>query len=782
MNKHALLFSGLLFLFLSACTSTSQEVVKLSATSGEELKEAGWETEYWSNQKDYGDTLSAKGDTRILTVTSDTLVRDRWYKKINIRPYGRYKVTGYIKTVNLVGEKNTAGAGFRLGKFEIEGDTTFTGDTDWTRVELFFDSEGDDSVLLECLLGKNGPASGKVYFDNLSIEELSAKELKPEVTLDLSQEKEPMSPYLYGQFIEQMGKCIYGGIWAEMIQDRKFYHLPGTKASPWSIATDTMAIRVDSSHLHSRGNLPVFQLEGQQELSQEGLSTLAGKEYEGRIVFKPSLGIKQVQITFAEETKVWDITNADYQSIPFSFLAKADTNNARLTIAFSGKGTVILVATSLMPADHVEGFRPDVLALLKELNAPVYRWPGGNFVSGYDWKDGIGDPDKRPTRYERAWNGLEYNDVGLHEFMKLCELLDTEPFIAVNTGLGTAKMAAEEVEYMNGDATTPMGKLRAQNGTPTPYQVQLWAVGNEMFGAWQLGHMPVEDYVKKHNEVAQAMKAVDPEIELVAVGFPGDWNDQMYTHCQDNMTYFSEHFYRQDWHAGGLLTHVKQIPEVIAEIADEHRRCRIEIPGVAEKNIKIALDEWNFWYGPHVYGLLGTRYFVRDALGIAAGFNEFSRQSDIYYMANYAQTVNVIGAIKTTPTSSWLESTGLILKMYRQHFGSRPIDLEGDMAPLDVAATLTEDGQYCTISVINATRQDYQLSISDLSNRLAKEGELYLLSAKDDMAYNDAENPERISISEQRISIKNGQLNIPAVSAGIYKFSVTLEELSKRTK
>ena len=141
--------------------------------------------------------------------------------------------------------------------------------------------------------------------------------------------------------------------------------------------------------------------------------------------------------------------------------------------------------------------------------------------------------------------------------------------------VGSEKGSEEDVQLVGigGGAC-----FEAENGHPEPYNVKLWAVGNEMFGDWQLGHMPVEDYVMKHNKVAEAMWAVDPNIELIAVGYPGKWNDWMYENCADHMTYISEHFYKQDWHAGGLLTHVQQMPEVVgkftvgrgADLADPH--------------------------------------------------------------------------------------------------------------------------------------------------------------------------------------------------------------------
>ena len=761
-------FSILFVIFIFFGCKNHPNSISLSASTQQDVLKQGWEKEYWSNQDDYSDTLSTRFDSRVLVLQSDTLTRDRWYKKINIKPYAHYKVSGFIKTKNIEGENPGAGAGFRLGKLDFIGDTVFKGTQDWTPVKMKFDSGGEDSFMLECLLGKRGRAKGQVYFDKLQLEEISAKELNPSVILNFNKKKEPMSPYLYGQFIEHMGRSIYGGLWAEMLTDRKFYYKPGSHKSAWKFEGDTLYVSIDSSKTYSRGNIPVLQtLNGSISLSQDSLAVKAGEVYNGRLVFKASAGMQKVEISLSDneknETQSFKVKPGKFETLPFSFSSDFESTNAELKVTFSGQGKVTMAAVSLMPANNIAGFRPDVLELMKQLNAPVYRWPGGNFVSGYDWKDGIGDPDKRPTKYEHAWNGLEYNDVGVDEFMQLCDLLKTDAYIAVNTGLGTAEMAAEEVEYVNGSQNTKLGKWRAANGHAQPYDVQLWAVGNEMFGDWQLGHMPIADYVLKHNAVAQAMWKVDPDIKLVAVGSPGKWNDMMYSHSSKYMDYISEHFYRQDWHAGGLLTHVKQIPEAIREIAEEHRRCRNEIPEIKGENIKIVLDEWNYWYGPHIYGLLGTRYYLRDALGIAAGINEFSRQSDMFYMANYAQTINVIGAIKTTKTDSWLESTGLVLKLYREKFGSQPIAVSGSPEPLDVAATLTQDGKYLTLSVINATHQNYDLNLKGIADKLVENGASYIISGTDDMAYNDEQHKNRISIKENANS-----LSIAAVSAGIY--------------
>lgn len=758
--------------FIVTSCSDAVSTVLLSPKKGVSARESKWTFEPWSAPEHYSDSTSIRFDSQILKLSSDTLTNERWFKKVDAKPFADYRITGYVKTVDVMGENERAGAGVRLGKFEFSGDTLFTGTNDWTKVEMEFSTGMDDSFILEFILGSKGRAKGKVWFDNFQLEELSFKNLKPEISIDINKQKEPMSPYIYGQFIEHMGKSIYGGMWAEMLDDRKFFHIPGTNRSPWNTNIDTTLVQIDSSNTFSKGSLPVFQVQNSLNLEQQKLALQAEKKYEGRIVFRGE-GIETVSISLENMTQEFQVSGDQFQKIPFQFSTKKYTDDGSFKVNFTGNGEVTLAAVSLMPSDNIKGYRPEVIELLKELNSPIYRWPGGNFVSGYNWKDGIGDPDKRPTRFERAWNGLEYNDVGIHEFMDLCEILDAKANIAVNTGLGNAKMAAEEVEYVNGATSTNMGKWRADNGHPDPYLVELWAVGNEMFGDWQLGHMPIEEYVVKHNKVAQAMWDVDPSIDLIAVGYPGEWNDMMYTNCADYMTYISEHFYKQDWHAGGLLTHVNQMPEVIKSVAEEHRRARREIPGIKEKNIKIAMDEWNYWYGPHVYGLLGTRYFLRDALGIAAGLNEFSRQSDIYYMANYAQTVNVIGAIKTTKTDAWLEGTGLVLKLYRREFGTKPLDLQGNPEPLDVAATLSDDEKFLTISVVNATHEKQFLKLDNVTDRIAKSGKSFLITGENDMVYNDEHDKNRISITEYDIQILEKGLEIPKESAGIYKFKIS---------
>lgn len=698
-------------------------------------------------------SYSAHHGAKSLLIQSDKPGYGHWINKVSVKPWSKYVFRGWIKTESLVNEGG-AGAGYNLGGLRVEY-SGLTGTNDWTEVEIPFETEDNDCFVLECVYNRGGLSSGTAWFDDMSLELISSEEINTAIELDVRKEQARMSEYIYGQFIEHLGKCIYGGIWAEMIEDRKFWYEPGTGRSPWKIEGGKELLSMDKASSYVGEQTPVLESsrQGAILLQQDGLGIRKDVRYKGRIILKSSgeiesVGIKLVNAANQElidETVIRELKNG-YNTYPIAFHSTLFTHNASLQIVPEGNGKLWVGTVSLMPEDNISGFRADVLELLKGLDSPVYRWPGGNFVSGYDWKDGIGDRDLRPPRKNPAWSGVEHNDVGIHEFMLLCELLDTEAYIAVNAGLGGAEEARKQLEYCNGTANTPMGKWRSENGKTEPWKVKWWSVGNEMYGSWQLGHMDTEAFVKKHKEFANAMRSVDSDIVLVAVGDPGKWDEMMLSECSGHMDMISEHFYRQDWHGGGLMTHIQQIPKAIKERAEIHRKYRAEIPELEGKDIQICMDEWNYWYGPHIYGELGTRYYLRDALGIAAGMNEFSKNTDIIYMANYAQTVNVIGAIKTNQTHSVYASTGQVLKMYRDHFGTIPVEISGDCRPFDVAATLTEDRKTLVVSVINQTWEEREFALDIKNASAASQMEVYTLTGPDDMAFNEPGREESVRI------------------------------------
>jgi alpha-N-arabinofuranosidase len=633
----------------------------------------------------------------------------------------------------------------------------------------------------------------------------SAQGRETTVKIDLNRKGEAISKYIYGQFIEHLGRCIYGGIWAEMLEDRKFYYpvdgegpawtmyKPGMRSwdgegypyelltrSPWMIIGDRKAVTMVTKNSYVGEHTPKIALPGDGKpsgLLQERLGLVDGKEYTGRIVLAGDSRAAPIEVSLVwgggandRKTVVIDKVEKSYAKFPLRFTAKGSTDNGRLEIVSKGRGHFLIGTVSLMPGDNMLGWRADTVALLKELNSPVYRWPGGNFVSGYDWKDGIGDPDRRPPRKNPAWKGIEHNDVGLHEFLALCREINTEAFIAVNTGLGEAKAAAEEIEYVNGGPETPMGKLRAKNGRPRPFGVKWWAIGNEMYGDWQLGHMPLEDYMKKHNRVVDAMRKVDPDFKAIAVGSVGDWSKNMLTTCSDHMSLLSEHIYLQD--KDDVVSHVSQMAAKVREVAQAHRRYRKTIKSLAGKDIRIAMDEWNYWYGANEYGELGVRYFLQDGLGIAAGLHEYFRNSDIYFMANYAQTVNVIGAIKTTKTEAEFETTGLVLKLYRERFGEIPVEVGGNFAPLDIAAALSKDGSELTVAIVNPKEESEALELKLAGGKLTGRAHKWTITGTNKWSYNAPGKPRQVDIKQSSIAGAAGQIEAVPLSVTLCSYLV----------
>jgi alpha-L-arabinofuranosidase len=369
------------------------------------------------------------------------------------------------------------------------------------------------------------------------------------VKVDVAQAGAPINPFIYGQFIEHMGRCIYGGIWAEMLEDRKFYFpitaeyspyrreienpdfpgqlvggdYPVVGASPWQIIGEPAAVAMVKEGAFVGTHSP--RVNAGAGLRQRDLGLRGGLRYDGYVWVKPLTGKSELEVALvwgegADQRAATRIVvdGSDYTKHTFSFTPNATTQKGGQLELRVLRGDVLIGPPSLMPSDNLKGMRRDTLALLKQLDGTVYRWPGGNFVSGYDWRDGIGDRDRRPPRKNPAWTGVEHNDFGTDEFMVFCREIGTEPMIAANTGFGDAYSASQWVEYVNRGPDTVGGNWRVKNGHPQPYGVKYWCVGNEMFGPWQLGFMQMQHYTLKHNQVAEAMWKTDASLKLVAVG------------------------------------------------------------------------------------------------------------------------------------------------------------------------------------------------------------------------------------------------------------------------
>ena len=662
------------------------------------------------------------------------------------------------------------------------------------------------------------------------------------VTIDASKAGAPISKCIYGQFLEHIGGIVNNNIWAEMLDDRKFYfpitsHPPAEPAGPswrrtalrhWTPIGADEFITMDSSHPYVGEHSPMIKLSPAEPhgIQQSGLAVRKGRSYSGRVVLQGTPGAT-VKLTLiwgdaAEQRQSVVIKNvsASYRKFPLSFEPNLDTDDARLEIVGTGTGAFHIGAVSLMPANNVQGFRAEVIAALKQLHSGVYRWPGGNFVSGYEWRDAIGDPDKRPPIMDPVWHAVQPNDVGTDEFMTLCRSLDVEPYVTVNGGFGDEWSAAQLVEYTNGAVTTPMGKLRAANGHPEPYHIKFWGVGNEPWGEWQLGFMPVAQWELKHNMFAKAMRKVDPSIKLIAAGAmpdamtgskqakrlngqivpdylsAGDWSGNLLAHCLENMDLLSEHFYSTSGKRTDLTTGEKvdtgpqtlieweRAPATQIRVKYEHYQEYLKrIPALKEKPVSISLDEWAYIGGPP------NSYKVVPAYAWA--FHEMFRHSDLYQLGAFTFATAMISEDRSDAV---LSPTGLLFKMYREHFGTIPVEVSGDTPqpkpvypaggdqpavnpgsdtyPLDVSAALSDDRKALTFAVLNPSDSEQHMKLSINGVMLGSQGHLWRMAPSTVDATIIVGQTPGVEVREQELNSLPVTASVPPFSVNIYSFGV----------
>ncbi len=331
------------------------------------------------------------------------------------------------------------------------------------------------------------------------------------------------------------------------------------------------------------------------------------------------------------------------------------------------------------------GFRQDVLDLVKQIDVPIVRYPGGNFVSGYEWEDGIGDKTKRPKKVDLAWKSVETNQVGIDEFQQWAKLANTQINMAVNLGTRGAKEAQNLVEYCNADTDTYYANLRKQNGFSEPFAIKTWCLGNEMDGDWQIGHKTAEEYGRIANETAKCMKWIDPKIELVVCGSSnydmptfGEWELTVLEHTYDNVDYISMHQY-YDNHKNnaadflGRSVHLDAFIKSVASLCDA-----VKAKKHSKKTINLALDEWNVWYHSHgakiedwqiAPPLLEDVYNFEDALLVGCMLMTLQNNCDRVKLACIAQLVNVIAPIMTENDGKAWAQTIFYPYMYASKYG-----------------------------------------------------------------------------------------------------------------
>ena len=332
------------------------------------------------------------------------------------------------------------------------------------------------------------------------------------------------------------------------------------------------------------------------------------------------------------------------------------------------------------PTADKNGMRGDVAELVRALRIPYVRYPGGNFVSAYNWEDGIGPAADRPTRLDLAWHTSESNAVGIHEFADWCDMVGTKPMLAINLGSRGLDEARNFVEYVNGPTGSYWGDLRRKNGRAEPFGVKLWCLGNEMDGPWQVGHKTADEYGRLASETAKTLRAFDKSLELVVCGssnsdmptYP-EWERTVLEHTYDSVDYISLHMYfaNRAQNTANYLALSEKLDRYIATIGSTIDY--VKAKKRSKKQVTISFDEWNVWYHsnaadraildgnsgwPHAPRLLEDAYNFEDVLQVGCILNTFIRRSDRVRIACIAQLVNVIAPIMTEPGGpAWRQTT-----------------------------------------------------------------------------------------------------------------------------
>ncbi|MBQ5969772.1 MAG: alpha-N-arabinofuranosidase [Clostridia bacterium] len=396
------------------------------------------------------------------------------------------------------------------------------------------------------------------------------------------------------------------------------------------------------------------------------------------------------------------------------------------------------------PAADEHGFRRDVMDLIRQIGVPVVRYPGGNFVSGYNWEDGVGPVEMRPRRLELAWSTTEPNTFGTNEFMQWCKVCGTAPMMAVNLGTRGPDAARNLVEYCNHEKGTCYSDLRRSHGAEAPHNIKLWCLGNEMDGPWQMGHKSAAEYGRVANETAKLMKWVDPSIELVLCGSSnsrmptfGDWEATTLDLCYDNVDYVSLHQY--------FDCSDRDTPNFLAKSCDLEQYIRaaacvcdyVQAKHRRKKKIHLSLDEWNVWYHSHgadfekwseAPHILEDVYNFEDALVVGLMLITILRCSDRVKIACLAQLVNVIAPIMTeTGGRAWAQ-TIFYPYLHASRYG-RGTALQGilttgkhdtkdftDVGDVDAVAVRNEETGALTVFAVNRDMEESNLLTLDLKD------------------------------------------------------------------
>jgi alpha-N-arabinofuranosidase len=690
----------------------------LRAATGDDaplLKNPGFEAgdDGWARAV-YGAPSTIAADTRIVhegkqslriaaTEPSDTALG----QDVRLRPGRCYRLSGWVRTRQL----DPHGAPV-CGTFQVQGPggspilasgANHQGDTDWTRVEVPFEAPADGRVHIAVFFVGFGKGTGTAWFDDLKLEAVDVADSPLRVT------RAPLypgtiSPLQYGQFIEYLCDLV-PGMWAEKLYDGsfeglspyRFQYLKETdfREKPWyptGAVNRTEFVQDPDDSVGGRFAQKIAVADGAPctaGIAQDGLAVARDQP----CVFSCYLrqeGLKgPVEVRVHREGQEYAACafrpTGRWKKVTARLTFSGDDTAATLSITFRGPGTLWLDSASLMPEKTVGGWRPDVVAAVRDLNSGIIRFGGSALddpsLGTFDWRDTLGDPDRR--RPFRAWGGLQPAGAGLEEIVQFCRHVGAEPLLCVRVTGKTPQDAADQVQYFNGPPDSPMGRRRAQNGHPAPYGVRYWQVGNERGGA---------DYEARLPAFCAAMKAADPSIRLLS-SYPsegvlrqaGRWLDYVCPHhygCAD-------------------LTGKENDLAALRELIRRH---------APDRSIKVAVTEWNTTagdWGPR-RAMLWT---LENALACARYHNLLHQYGDLVAIANRSNLTNSFcsGIVQTDRSRLYVTPTYHAQRLYATLAGNRALKVESPLPPhlgLDVSATLSADGDVLTLFAVNAALED----------------------------------------------------------------------------
>ena len=456
------------------------------------------------------------------------------------------------------------------------------------------------------------------------------------------------------------------------------------------------------------------------------------------------------------------------------------------------------------PQADAEGFRKDVLELVKRLNVPIVRYPGGNYVSGFRWEDAIGPKEKRPKRLDLAWKTTEPNEVGIHEFASWAKKANTSIMYSVNLGTRGPADAQHIVEYANHKGGSAWSDLRIKNGAKDPFGIKLWCLGNEMDGPWQMGQKTAYEYGRIANEAAKMMKWTDDSIETVACGSSsfqmptfGEWEYTMLNECYDNVDYVSLHRYYGNPH--------NDTPDFLASSMDLDAFIRtvaaicdaVKGRKHSKKQVNLSLDEWNVWYHSHqqdqdlhqrepwgtALPLLEDVYNFEDALLVGLMLITILKNADRVKVACMAQLVNVIAPIMTRPGGgAWAQTIywplmqastlgrgrSLLPQIASEKFDTKHYT---DVPVVDAAAVMDDDGNVAIFAVNRDLKEDVELTCDLRSFGSFRQINHSVLHHDDVKATNTEDHPDTVLPYEIPAKLDGNPLVLPAASWNVIRLT-----------